>query len=86
MAEAPAQRTSDHRDPVLEPPSTLLYPVAINNHVILPDAPFVSMLKASFVHGFRAGPSANEEKLVTHAGYAPGLSAHTLTTTIQKRS
>ena len=30
------------------------------------------MLRASFVHGFRSGPSANEEKLVTRAGYAPG--------------
>ena len=85
-AEAPAQRTSDHRDSLLAPLSTLLYPVVINNHVTLPDAPFVSMLRASFVHGFRSGPSANEEKLVTRAGYAPGLSAHTLTTTKQKRS
>jgi hypothetical protein len=30
------------------------------------------MLRASFVHGFRSGPSANEQKLVTRAGYAPG--------------
>jgi hypothetical protein len=44
------------------------------------------MLKASFVHGFRSRPSANEEKLVTRAVYAPGLPAHTMTTTKQKRS
>ena len=49
------------------------YPVALNKHGTLPVAPFVSMLRASFVHGFRSGPSANEEKLVTRAGYAPGL-------------
>jgi hypothetical protein len=30
------------------------------------------MPRASFVHGFRSGPSANEQKLVTRAGYAPG--------------
>src|SRR5712692_4809798 len=52
--------------------SSPLYPVALNNHGTLPVAPFVSMLRASFVHGFRSGPSANEEKLVTGAGYAPG--------------
>jgi len=45
-----------------------LYAVALNNHGTLPVAPFVSMLRASFVHGFRSGPSANEEKLVTRAG------------------
>jgi hypothetical protein len=53
-------------------PSSPLYPVALNNHGTLPVAPFVSMLRASFVHGFRSGPSANEQKLVTRAGYAPG--------------
>jgi len=52
--------------------SSALYPVALNKHGTLPAAPFVSMLRASFVHGFRSGPSANEEKLVTRAGYAPG--------------
>jgi hypothetical protein len=32
---------------------------APNNHGSLPVAPFVSMLRASFVHGFRSGPSAS---------------------------
>jgi hypothetical protein len=44
----------------------------------------VSMLRASFVHGFRSGPSANEEKLVTRAGYAPGPLVPTLRTTTTK--
>jgi hypothetical protein len=67
-------------------PSSLLNPVALNKHGTLPDAPFVSMLRASFVHGFRTGPSANEEKLVTRAGYPPGWSIPTLRATRQKRS
>lgn len=46
--------------------------VVLNDDGTLPVAPFVSMLRDSFVHGFRSGPSANEQNLVTHAGYAPG--------------
>jgi hypothetical protein len=36
---------------------------------------FVSMLRDSFVHGFRSGPSANEENPVTRAACPPGLSS-----------
>ncbi len=67
-------------------PSSPLYPVALNNHGTLPVAPFVSMLTDSFVHGFRSGPSANEQNLVTRAGYAPVLSIPMLKTTKQKGS
>lgn len=63
---------------------TALYPVALNNHGTLPVAPFVSMLRASFVHGFRSGPSANEENLVTRAGYTPGKAVPMLRTTKTK--
>jgi hypothetical protein len=61
------------------------YSVALNKDGTLPVAPFLSILRDSFVHGFRSGPSANEENLVTRAGYAPGCSTPTLRATNKEK-